>query len=369
MTTSRAIPLLLPCLLWCGTIFAIGQAVDEDAPPPPAWTDAPLRVDVGTGTLVLTPTDGPRETGLPIRFTVRMEGDGDVSPAMPLAGTEMGDFEVVPCGSDILADSAIAGTSGCWAIRTFGSGDLILPAFEVRLADRAITVPARSLRIASVVGEDAGLDAYRDIVDTVSIDRPFPLILWFAVGTGILLAAALVLYLVWRSRRPKKAAPPIPADAWALRELNALAAQGLPASGQIQTFFIRLTDVVRRFMERRYDISAPELTTREFIGEAERHPRLAAEQAAMLGNLLRSADLVKFAGDRPATNECDHAFEVVRAFVVSVGPKPSPDATTGHRDAPTPASNHASDRIHAADRRREVDAAVAGLDELEEDQR
>lgn len=363
----RPTPWLLPTVLACLVLVAprlSGGIPDESETAPPPWNDAPLRVDTGDGTLVLDPLDGPREAGLPLRFRMRVDGDPDAVVIPPAAGEVLGDFEVVPC---VATPSTPTDASACWAIRTFGSGDVALPAFDVRVDGRTIVVPARTLRIGSVIGAEAGLDAYRDIADAVAIERPIPFATWSIVAIVVVACLGALFALLRRGRGPRPAPPPIPADVWALEALERLAVRDLPRRGEVQRFFIELTDVVRSFVERRYDISAPERTTREFIQEAERHPLLAADQAAMLGNLLRSADLVKFAGDRPAGAECDRAFELVKAFVVSAGPKPTTTDGTddaGEGSAPT---DDAVGRDDRAERRREVRSAVAGLDELEVD--
>ena len=349
-----AVALLAPIGL---AAIALAQAIEDGPKPVAIWNDEPLRIDTGEGTLVFTPVSGPREAGLPIRFDVQMSGEGAADLQLPLAGTMLGDFEVVPCIGGIPTDPAGAPSDDCWSIRTFGSGEVELPAFEVRIDDEPVTVPARMLRIESVIGSDAGLDAYRDIVDAIDIGGPVPPLVWWFVAVVLLLVAVL-LFLRLRPRPPMPEPPPIPADVQALAALKDLEDRDLPGRGQIQRFFFELTDIARAFMERRYGISAPERTTREFIQEAERHPLLSSDQASMLGNLLRSADLVKFAGDRPATSECERALALVRAFVGSAGPRSNEAKGSPEFVA-----------VDAADRRREVRSAIAGLDELEADRR
>lgn len=356
--TRRDLSIAVALLAPVGLAAIASPQVVEDGPRPAAvWLDEPLRIDTGEGTLVLTPVSGPREAGLPIRFDVRMGGEGAADLQLPAAGTMLGDFEVVPCLGGGPAEPAGSPGVDCWSIRTFGSGEVELPAFEIRVDDDPVTVPARTLRIASVIGADAGLDAYRDIVDAIDVGGPVPLLVWW-IAAGVLLLAAVLLFLRLRSRPPIPEPSPIPADVRALAALKDLADRNLPGRGRIQRFFFELTDIARAFMEDRYGISAPERTTREFIEEAERHPLLSSDQASMLGDLLRSADLVKFAGDRPATSECEGALALVRSFVESAGPRPNEaDAAPGFA---------ATD---AAERRREVRSAIAGLDELEADRR
>ncbi len=73
----------------------------------------------------------------------------------------------------------------------------------------------------------------------------------------------------------------------------------LIAAGQTQVFYFRLTDIVRQYVERRFDIAAPKLTTAEFLDQATRHESLDQPQQSLLRVFLSLADLVKFARFEP----------------------------------------------------------------------
>ena len=57
----------------------------------------------------------------------------------------------------------------------------------------------------------------------------------------------------------------------ALYELDVLLKKGLPGRGLYKDFYVELTMVVRRYIERRHDVRAPNLTTEEFLRAAQRN--------------------------------------------------------------------------------------------------
>lgn len=120
---------------------------------------------------------------------------------------------------------------------------------------------------------------------------------WALLALG---AAALLALAAWGAlalRRARKVRRMSPKER-ALRELDRLLARELPAKGRFKDFYVELTLVVRRYVERRHGIRAPRRTTEEFLAEARRSPAFDAATVARLGAFLEAADLVKFAGAR-----------------------------------------------------------------------
>ena len=102
------------------------------------------------------------------------------------------------------------------------------------------------------------------------------------------------------------------------RRLN----DGLPADINVlriekvpHRFHARHDAIVRSYLEHRYDIRAPELTTEEFLQVASRAPELSSAQRDQLSQFLERCDRVKFAGYRPDSNESIDTLAAARAFV------------------------------------------------------
>ena len=84
---------------------------------------------------------------------------------------------------------------------------------------------------------------------------------------------------------------------------------------EVDAWFVELSAIVRRYLEGRYQVRAPELTTEEFLQEARRAAGLSAEHRDLLTAFLERCDRVKFAGYRPDAEESLATLKAARAFV------------------------------------------------------
>jgi hypothetical protein len=138
---------------------------------------------------------------------------------------------------------------------------------------------------------------------------------WAVAGLTALLAlvAALVglVRLIVRRVREHRMSPI--ERAWV--ELDRLIRKGLPGRGRYKDFYVELTMVVRRYVQRRYGVRAPHLTTEEFLRECEAGGRCGG--AATLRKFLESADMVKFAGVEATPEMADEATDSARGYLKS----------------------------------------------------
>jgi hypothetical protein len=135
------------------------------------------------------------------------------------------------------------------------------------------------------------------------------------VGGGAVVIAFGSLWLLrgWRARR--RIAVKVSAYEEAVGKLRALEARGAPTAEQADAWFVELSAIVRSYLERRYDIRAPELTTEEFLQVASRAPELTSAHRTQLSQFLERCDRVKFAGYRPDDSESIDTLAAARAFV------------------------------------------------------
>ncbi len=76
-------------------------------------------------------------------------------------------------------------------------------------------------------------------------------------------------------------------------------AENLPARGLVKEFYLRLTGIVRQYVEDTTGIRAPEQTTEEFLRDMRSRAVFPPERSARLAEFLEAADLVKYAGQQP----------------------------------------------------------------------
>lgn len=101
----------------------------------------------------------------------------------------------------------------------------------------------------------------------------------------------------------------------ALYELDVLLKKGLPGRGFFKDFYVELTMVVRRYIERRHAVRAPNLTTEEFLRAAQENAAFTPEVIVELQNFLESSDMVKFAGVEATPEMTDAATKKARNYL------------------------------------------------------
>ena len=142
--------------------------------------------------------------------------------------------------------------------------------------------------------------------------RSVPRILALSAG-GVAVLLGL-LYALSKIRLHQKIKRLTPRER-ALRELTILMERKLPEKGLFKDFYVELTFVVRRYIERRHGIRAPEQTTEEFLAAASKHIGFSHDSLLNLKQFLSAADLVKFAGASATVTSAAEATGKARAYL------------------------------------------------------
>jgi hypothetical protein len=171
-----------------------------------------------------------------------------------------------------------------------------------------------AVEVASVAPADAKLELapLRDELPEVFTARTARWAVPVLVGALLLVGVPLG---VRAYRRARARLARVSAFDVAMRRLDALLARGVPEGQDVDAFYVELSAIVRRYVEDRYAIRAPELTTEEFFREASRSLDLRRDHQDLLGSFLVECDRVKFAGHRPGASESQAASGVARRFL------------------------------------------------------
>jgi hypothetical protein len=258
--------------------------------------------------------------GDPIRIHVRVDhAQGTALTVLP--GDSMGLSILEPLTLQPAQDT---GSSGFLVVAGYDSGRAVFPPIsflaasgETGTADTIRTNPL-SFTIQLVdVDTSAGI---RDLKPPVSLPLTLAEI---TVWAGIVIGIAALGYTVfrlwkkWHERRgtlPAYTPPPKPAHVIALEELGMLKEQKLWQKGLVKEYYSRLTEIIRTYFENRYGFMAMEQTTDEILAELRRHP--GAEAAwNEAEDVLRSADLVKFAKHMPSMSSHEGAMKSAYTIV------------------------------------------------------
>ena len=168
--------------------------------------------------------------------------------------------------------------------------------------------------------------------DPVELPRPWSR--WWWLGPLLFVVAIALARLIQRRtvRRRDGQVILIPADVWARRRIAELVGEDLPARRLVQEFYYRLSDIVRGYVERRFAVSAPEMTTEEFLAAVATDNRFEARHTKELDRFLGACDLVKYARHEPAPDDADAMLKATRRFIEEtrerVGPGGAAEAGT-----------------------------------------
>ena len=147
-----------------------------------------------------------------------------------------------------------------------------------------------------------------------------PWILGLALIAGLAMLAAVLTVLLGR-RPPPPPPPPVPPHVIALRGLQKIREENLLEPEKAEAFYIRVSSVVRTYIEGRFGLDAPDMTTEEFIREAAQSNKLNYEHRALTHSFLEQADLVKFAKAQPGYPEMQEGFSAAERLVKETMPK------------------------------------------------
>lgn len=160
------------------------------------------------------------------------------------------------------------------------------------------------------LGQLRGITGIEDVPPTpVQSSWPY----WLALAAVLLVVAAVLISKLVRRRPATRAA--LPADIWALVKLDRIDAMKLSDAGAAERLHTLVSDVVRRYLERRFDLQAPRQTTIEFLETMRASPKLSTSQQELLREFLERCDLAKFARAACGVEECRTTAAMARRFV------------------------------------------------------
>ena len=222
--------------------------------------------------------------------------------------------------------------------------ELTATAFELGV----LSFPTLELEVASPTGDSVVIVTGGAAVTVESVGRDEsgelrdikgPLAMPFEVRRLLpwLIAAAVVAFLaIWLCRRRRQRTPlevPVPvipqrpAHLVAWESLDALEASGLLDAGDIKTYHIRLSDIMRVYVNGRFGLDAMEMTTGEVVAGL-RHQELDSSNVTNFRQLLDRCDLVKFAKFKPDLSECLDLVALARGLVDATKPAEPQGADT-----------------------------------------
>ncbi len=273
--------------------------------------------------------------GDPVSVLLRVDHPAGWSVAWPdslaVAPFEVLNYAVAPPSAAPEGDGVVS--AAALALTSFELGELEIPAIEIPLAGPGGAVRSLFTDPFRIGVESVGIDEsgeIREIRGPLAIARN-----WWLLAPWLLLAAAVGAGGFWLRGRlreravpevAKPGSPPRPHRLVALEALDELERSSLLERGQVKRWHVRVSEIVRTYVEGQLEVPALEMTTPEVVAGL-REAALGGRLADRFRTFLERCDLVKFAKLRPGAEASREVLSVARALVeMTSGPgREAPD--------------------------------------------
>jgi hypothetical protein len=313
------------CLL--AAFLVLPGCTASSNPPADAAAAKPARSEVQRGPVRVTVEVQPSKASLsdePV-LTLTIDSEEGVVVEKPPFGSTLGGFKIRGLREPLpKTNNGREVIQQIYTLEPTETGRLRIEPISVTFTDhrpngdgrkQTVATEPITVEIGSLLGDKSpSLGDMRPPADPIALPSHLAAWLWAILPvTAIALAAAW-----WLSRRRRRekavAAVILSPEQLANMELDKLVASGL-ADRDIKQFYVELTSIVRRYIERTTGVRAPEQTTEEFLREISRARTFAEDESSRLRDFLESADLVKFAAHQPRAEDIAESIRRARLFI------------------------------------------------------
>lgn len=243
---------------------------------------------------------------------------------LPEDGTEAEVFDFV----EVKADTTPGGYTYNMRIQAWYPGVLTMPPFRYAVGGDTVESDVLTLKILPV--EMDSTQTLNPLEGAVNPPRKWydyipDWTLWVLLG---LLAAAAIVALVFAYINYRRTGAilmykPKPVDPYAeaMAALGTLRQRRLAESGKEKEYYTALIDILRVYLQRRFNINAMEMSSTQILDSLRRNPETRDNQPR-IKQILDIADIVKFAKVRPMPDDNIKSFNTVEQFVEATKPLP-----------------------------------------------
>tara|TARA_R110001599_G_scaffold58149_4_gene160245 strand:- start:16885 stop:17820 length:936 start_codon:yes stop_codon:yes gene_type:complete len=225
-----------------------------------------------------------------------------------------------------------------YILTSFDSGAYYIPQQQIFIRQKLFLTDSLLIKVATVAIDTTKQKMFpiKAIQSEPYQFDDFKLYVWYAL-IGLLLIG-LLLYFVLRKKKEIKEdiiVPALPPYEEAIQKLHELDEKLLWQNNQVKEYYSELTEIVRGFIERELKVPALESTTDELIDvltdfNDSKAISTTKETVKKLRDLLREADLVKFAKSKPMSEQIEANRKEAEDVVTELKPevKETPEIKT-----------------------------------------
>jgi hypothetical protein len=259
-----------------------------------------------------------------ILYTLKITTDPKVKLEPLRLGSNLGSFEVkdYKIYDPVKTKDGKVVNKSEYVITTFTTGDYVIPDLAINYTDpngekKQTHSEPLFIKVKSVGATESDKEDIRGLKPPIDVKGSYLAYLLLIPALALLGAGG---FLYYRHKAKGLAFPRLSEElqkpAWevALFELDSLRSSDLLGKRQVKRYFILLSDITRKYVERRFDIPALDRTTEEIRGEIKK-AKLEQKVSGLINELLSFCDLVKFAKYVPLVEEIEKntndAYDIV----------------------------------------------------------
>ena len=211
-----------------------------------------------------------------------------------------------------------------YGLTQFDSGRYVIPKMTVLINKKPYLSDSISVEVKDVLVDTLKQKMY-DIKPISQVENASSN--WWKYVLGLLLIiaiAALIYYLIKKYQKKKidEVVYKTPIEK-AIGMLKILETKQLWQKGEIKNYYSELTDIARDYIEEVIEIPAKESTTSELIAGlkkavASKKLTFTKQSFSNLENVLKQADLVKFAKVEPLQNQIEEDYKRIEKSIISL---------------------------------------------------
>lgn len=269
--------------------------------------------------------------GDPVTYTVTIEHAPDIRILSNIPAPDSDVLEIKKV-EDIRSQNKKAVVTGRkFILTTYRLGEFILDPVVVqyRKKDQPVkTIQTNKLFLTvKSIAEGEPKEDIRDVKSVVSLPWRLKKTLYFLAVLALgFLGFWIYRVLVKKKARIQPETSPLPPEEEALMRLKELFESDLLRQGFVKLYYLKLSEILKRYFERRYNILAQELTTIEIL-RALRLLRLDSALYQKIQYVLEAADLAKFAKWVPTASEILLLNKKSEEIIQESKPAPEPPPT------------------------------------------
>ena len=246
-----------------------------------------------------------------------------IIPKLELKGLEIIDSTKI----DTLKNSLIRR----FILTGFDSGSFYIPQQQIFVKNQAFLTDSLLINVATIAIDTTKVKKFpiKSIKSEPYTFDDFRIYIYLLIAALAIVSFWIYWFVVRKQKENEeeatyKAMPPYEE---AIYRLNELDEKLLWQNNKIKEYYSELTEIIRGYIERELKVPALENTTDEVLDmlkdfkDAERI-QTSKETLKKLKELLREADLVKFAKSKPLANEIEEDRKDAEEIISNLTPKP-----------------------------------------------